>query len=135
MKDEDIIKQILHFSAKESFILISKKDQRVVRGKSDGYVEMWTRDETDPNQLWVASDYGQQFINVGTNLPLQAGEGKSWIWDGKYLVDARNTNMVMTVQYWLWLKDEDGANVLTFEKFGCNIQMFEMKTEALLTLK
>ena len=96
---------------------------------------MWTRDETDPNQLWVASDYGQQFINVGTNLPLQAGEGKSWIWDGLFLLDARNTKMVMTVQYWLWLKDEDGANVLTFENFGYDIQIFEMKTEALLTLK
>ena len=133
MKDEDVIKQILHFSAKESFILISKKDQRVVRGKSDGYVEMWTRDETDPNQLWVASDYGQQFINVGTNLPLQAGEGKSWIWDGKYLVDARNTNMVMTAKK--ANDNQDGAKVLTQENSGIKRQKFEKKIEALLTLK
>ena len=91
---------------------------------------MWTRDETDPNQLWVASDYGQQFINVGTNLPLQAGEGKSWIFDGLYLVDARNTNMVMTAK-----KGQDGANVLTQENSGIKRQKFEMKTETLLTLK
>ena len=92
---------------------------------------MWTRDETDPNQLWVASDYGHQFINVGTNLPLQAGEGKSWIWDGKYLVDARNTNMVMTAKQ---NDNQDGAKVLTQENSGIKRQMFEKKTEALLTL-
>ena len=94
---------------------------------------MWTRDETDPNQLWVASDYGQQFINVGTNLPLQAGEGKSWIWDGLYLVDARNTNMVMTAKK--ANDNQDGANVLTQENSGIKRQKFEKKTEALLTLK
>ena len=94
---------------------------------------MWTRNETDPNQLWVASDYGQQFINVGTNLPLQAGEGKSWIWDGLYLVDARNTNMVMTAKK--ANDNQDGAIVLTQENSGIKRQKFEKKTEALLTLK
>ena len=55
-----------------------------------------TKDESDPTQLWVTSDYGQQLINVGTNLPFQAHEGRSWIWDeeGKVLIDARKPNKV-----------------------------------------
>ena len=52
---------------------------------------------SNPAQKWVISDYGQQLINVGTNLPLKAGtEGRSWIWDseGMVLIDARKTNKV-----------------------------------------
>ena len=57
---------------------------------------MWTKDESDLTQLWVTSDYGQQLINVGTNLPFQAHEGRSWIWDeeGKVLIDARKPDKV-----------------------------------------
>ena len=62
---------------------------------------MMTKDDSDPTQLWVTSDYGQQLINVGTNLPFQANEGRSWTWDqeGKVLIDARKPNKVANSKY------------------------------------
>ena len=83
---------------------------------------MWTRDENDANQLWVASDYGQQFINVGTNLPLEAGIGKSWIWDkeGMVLKNARKPNEVMD-RGW---KQEDGKSIGTFGRHNGANQLF-----------
>jgi len=107
---------------KEAFSLISQLDGRAVRGKSNGNVEMWTRNEKDPKQLWVTSDYGQQLINVGTNLPLQAGIGKSWIWDkeGMVLKDARKTDTVMD-RGW---SQEDGKSVGTFNRHNGANQKF-----------
>ena len=60
-----------------------------------------TKDDSDLTQLWVTSDYGQQLINVGTNLPFQAHEGRSWIWDeeGKVLIDARKPNKVVNFKF------------------------------------
>ena len=83
---------------------------------------MWTRNENDPKQLWVTSDYGQQLINVGTNLPLQAGIGKSWIWDkeGMVLKDARKTDTVMD-RGW---SQEDGKSVGTFNRHNGANQKF-----------
>ena len=117
---------LFHFAAKESFFLISQRgDERVIQGKPDGYVEMWTRNESDPTQLWVASDYGQQLINVGTNLPLQAGQGKSWILDKEsmVLVDARDTNKAMTRAWTM----EDGATVTTYTNRSSIVQKFVAK--------
>ena len=90
--------KILFITAKDAFYLISRLDGRVVQGKADSNTQMMTKDESDPTQLWVTSDYGQQLINVGTNLPFQAHEGRSWIWDeeGKVLIDARKPNKVGT---------------------------------------
>ena len=89
-------KIFLFITAKDAFYLISRLDGRVVQGKADSNTQMMTKDDSDPTQLWVTSDYGQQLINVGTNLPFQANEGRSWIWDqeGKVLIDARKPNKV-----------------------------------------
>ena len=113
------------FAAKEAFSLISRLDGRAIRSNVNllhGNVEMWTRNENDPNQLWVASDYGQQFINVGTNLPLAAGIGKSWIWDkeGMVLKNARKPNEVMD-RGW---KQEDGKSIGTFGRHNGTNQLF-----------
>jgi len=110
---------------KEAFSLISRLDGRAIRSNVNllhGNVEMWTRNENDPNQLWVASDYGQQFINVGTNLPLEAGIGKSWIWDkeGMVLKNARKPNEVMD-RGW---KQEDGKSIGTFGRHNGTNQLF-----------
>ena len=47
--------------------------------------------------MWVFSDYGQQVINVGTNMPLMAGQGRSWVYDdnSKTLDDGRNIDKVV----------------------------------------
>ena len=121
MKNE----QTFFFAAKEAFSLISRLDGRAIRSNVNllhGNVEMWTRNENDPNQLWVASDYGQQFINVGTNLPLAAGIGKSWIWDkeGMVLKNARKPNEVMD-RGW---KQEDGKSIGTFGRHNGTNQLF-----------
>ena len=113
------------FAAKEAFSLISRLDGRAIRSNVNllhGNVEMWTRNENDPNQWWVASDYGQQFINVGTNLPLAAGIGKSWIWDkeGMVLKNARKPNEVMD-RGW---KQEDGKSIGTFGRHNGTNQLF-----------
>ena len=86
-----LIFNFIFFTAKSAFSLISRLDGRAVQGKSDGKTQMMTVDENDSTQKWVLSDYGQQIINVGTNLPLQAWEGRNWIWNGeaKVLIDAR----------------------------------------------
>ena len=97
----DFSKKILFIAAKDAFYLISRLDGRVVQGKADSNTQMMTKDESDPTQLWVTSDYGQQLINVGTNLPFQAHEGRSWIWDeeGKVLIDARKPNKVANFKF------------------------------------
>ena len=61
---------------KEAFHLISRYDGRALRFKADGFAEMATVDEKDGRQLWVTSDYGNQLINVETNLPLQVKKSK-----------------------------------------------------------
>jgi len=48
--------------------------------------------------MWVFSDYGQQVINVGTNMPLKAGwQARSWVYDddSKTLDDGRNIGSVV----------------------------------------
>jgi len=107
---------------KDAFYLISRLDGRVVQGKADSNTQMMTKDESDLTQLWVTSDYGQQLINVGTNLPFQAHEGRSWIWDqeGKVLIDARKPDKVM-VRGW---NQNDGAGVFTYQRNNGPSQLF-----------
>ena len=94
-------KKILFITAKDAFYLISRLDGRVVQGKADSNTQMMTKDDSDHTQLWVTSDFGQQLINVGTNLPFQAHEGRSWIWDqeGKVLIDARKPDKVANFKF------------------------------------
>ena len=66
-------------------------------GQPDGSAEMETMDRTNAHQMWVFSDYGQQVINVGTNMPLKAGQARSWVYDdnSKTLDDGRNIGSVV----------------------------------------
>merc|ERR1719189_2095602 len=107
---------------KDSFSLISRLDGRAIEGKSDGHVHMMTTNENNPNQKWVFSDYGEQIINVGTNLPMKAGKGRSWIWDkeGMGMIDARRTNEVMD-RGW---QEKDGKSVGTWGRHGGANQLF-----------
>ena len=54
-------------------------------------------DRTNAHQMWVFSDYGQQVINVGTNMPLKADQARSWVYDdnSKTLDDGRNIGSVV----------------------------------------
>ena len=45
---------------------------------------MMTFDPNDPAQKWVESDMGNQITNVGSNIGLYAGEGRSFKWDEYY---------------------------------------------------
>ena len=67
----DTLTRSAYFLDKESFYLISRYDGRALQAKADGFADLSTLDENDPTQMWVASDYGNQMINVKTNLPLQ----------------------------------------------------------------
>ena len=59
-------------------------------------------DRTNAHQMWVFSDYGQQVINVGTNMPLKAGQARSWVYDdnSKTLDDGRNIGSVVLNTNW-----------------------------------
>ena len=90
-------KIIFLLTAKPRFFLIARNDGRAVTGQQDGRAEMETMDRTNAHQMWVFSDYGQQVINVGTNMPLKAGQARSWVYDdnSKTLDDGRNIGSVV----------------------------------------
>ena len=70
--------------------------------------------ESDAKQMWVTSQFGQQIINVGTNLPLQAGNGRTWSYNQTEMIlkDDRSPHKALTRG---WAK-KDGVHVVTWDK-------------------
>ena len=92
----------------EAFFLVSRLHGRVAEGKPDGYAKNMPFDSNNPNQLWMETSIGNQFINVGTGLPLKAGNGRAWTF-GEHQRIFEPTGQVLLA----WLKDEDGLDLWT----------------------
>ena len=109
--------------AHEPFFFRSRLDGRVMQGKSDGFFDMWTMDESNLNQMWVQSAYGGQIFNVGTGMPLKAGKGRSWTFDeAEGLIHDQRFPTEVIHRAW---QQNDGANSGTWVSFGLPIQRFD----------
>ena len=95
--------------ASKSFMLISRLDGKAVEGLDDGKVKFFDKDITKPEQKWIRTQIGDQFINVKTKKALETYSGKSWTFDGKMrVVSSRDSTIVMAST---WSHD-NGRDVL-----------------------
>ena len=62
----------------DAFFIIRRLYGRAAEGQADGYAKLMSFDSSNPNQLWMETSIGNQFINVGTGLPMKAGVGRAW---------------------------------------------------------
>ena len=95
----------------EPFYLISRWHGKAIEGKSDGYGKVMSFDIDNPRQQWIETKIGNQFINVGTGLPLFAGNGRAWIFGEEHRV----VDPFYGQAIWVPWADEDGGNI------GCSI--------------
>ena len=94
----------------------SQLDDRVLEGADDGKVYMQTMDESNQNQLWVLTDFGDQAINYGTGLPLKAGKGRTWTLDDQgRIIDTRKPGKAMDRG---WTTEDGAGPVGTWKKHG-----------------
>ncbi len=84
----------------QQFAIVSGVDGRAVEDQGDGTYLMKDLDTGNANQLWVETDVGNQWFNVGTGNSLVAGSAnkptRSWSLNDKGAVyDTRKTNFVL----------------------------------------
>ncbi len=81
----------------DSFFIISVFDGNRIQGNPDGTIQMMPGNSNELSQKW-AFNYGKTIYNVATGLPLEAGNGKNWVWNADLhkFYDARSMNNVMT---------------------------------------
>ena len=92
----------------EAFFLISRLHGRVAEGKADGYAKLMSFDSSNPNQLWMETSIGNQFINVGTGLPMKAGRGRAWTFGEQQRISEPTGQVLLNG----W-RDEDGIPLST----------------------
>ncbi len=99
-------------------MVISQLDGRAIEGADDKSGILMEPDDTNPKQQWIQTDVGNQWINVGTGLPLQGwGNIKSFILpldDQDRILDARNPGKALN-RGWA---QQDGVPVGGWNKHG-----------------
>ncbi len=101
-------------------MVVSQLDGRALEanGPTDNKGKMMPLDESNPNQQWIQTDVGSQWINVGTGLPLELwGNAKSFLLpldDQARILDARNPERAVD-RGWT---QQDGVIVGSWWKHG-----------------